>query len=617
MSSKIATHLSSNALKDLMTNPGKKMTVVLQVKQWIEKSMNKRKMVMAVISDGFFYAEFIIYPQIADKFSKEVKPNDILEISAVVRDKSKNLKLLYEFKKIYGDVGELIGAPIPFPENDEETAVNPHGSNEIPQSLFLDHPEEEVTMKEMDLLVNDGAGERKVVVAPVEKKREMRDSDEFYLEIANLTIYERGWKVKGRIIKKTPLREFVSRGKPGCVFNIVILDRTRTIQGSFFGDVARKFYDMLQEGKVYSFSDGIVKNATKFNSTGYKYEISFTDRSNIEEKPDDPSIPGFSFRFVTIKDIINKNQGTSVDLICVVDEIGDVRMVNLKNGEQKEVRDIVLKDDSQHKITLTLWGDATSKFKLEQDSIIILQAVTVNDYNGKRLSFFGSSTLLTKIPELKRYKELLSWRNSARNKTGDFTTLNEEREIKKMKLVSVRQMINSANQLYDSEEGSKMFFTVIVHLATLSKNPTYDACSNDNCKKKLIPNTYGGFECPKCNKTFEQAKPRFFSSCKFEDSTGSFFGSVGGEEFSKKFTGKDADELKAIVRQGDHEYFEFCKQVRFREFKLRVKATKSYYNSEERIRFHVIQATNVMDSAKFFCNEIIKMMSKMRSGVEV
>ena len=50
-----------------------------------------------------------------------------------------------------------------------------------------------------------------------------------YTEIGNLSQYDRSWIIRGRIIKKSILKTFNSKGKEGCLFNIVIVDDTREI----------------------------------------------------------------------------------------------------------------------------------------------------------------------------------------------------------------------------------------------------------------------------------------------------------------------------------------------------------------------------------------------------
>ncbi len=63
-------------------------------------------------------------------------------------------------------------------------------------------------------------------------------------------------KIKGRVIKKSELRQFRRKNdEEGYVFNIVILDKTRSIMATFYNDVAAKYYPIVKEKEVYSFSD--------------------------------------------------------------------------------------------------------------------------------------------------------------------------------------------------------------------------------------------------------------------------------------------------------------------------------------------------------------------------
>ena len=91
-------------------------------------------------------------------------------------------------------------------------------------------------------------------------KRESNIDDSF-MPIKALNSFLRDWIIKARVSVKGPLR---NTSKGGSLFNIELVDSYATqIKATFFNSAAEKFYSMLEENKVYTFSDGQIKVANK------------------------------------------------------------------------------------------------------------------------------------------------------------------------------------------------------------------------------------------------------------------------------------------------------------------------------------------------------------------
>jgi replication factor A1 len=71
--------------------------------------------------------------------------------------------------------------------------------------------------------------------------------------------------------------------------NIELIDNQGTqIQATFFNDQADKYDELLQENKVYTFSNGTVKMANqKYTSIKNDFCIVFDRNSEIKEVADD------------------------------------------------------------------------------------------------------------------------------------------------------------------------------------------------------------------------------------------------------------------------------------------------------------------------------------------
>lgn len=80
------------------------------------------------------------------------------------------------------------------------------------------------------------------------------------------------------------------------------------IQATFFNDAAEKFDSLIQENKVYLFSNGQVKLAQKkFTSIKNDYSITFDTNADVERVDDDKAIlkQGFCFtNLATIQEMV-------------------------------------------------------------------------------------------------------------------------------------------------------------------------------------------------------------------------------------------------------------------------------------------------------------------------
>lgn len=74
-----------------------------------------------------------------------------------------------------------------------------------------------------------------------------------------------------------------ARGE-GKLFNVTFMDETGEIRATAFKDEANKYFDVLQEGKVYYVSKCRVNLAKRqFSNVNNEYELTFTQESEVEE----------------------------------------------------------------------------------------------------------------------------------------------------------------------------------------------------------------------------------------------------------------------------------------------------------------------------------------------
>ena len=592
MSDHLVTHLSANIMQTLNGNCGKKHKVFAQFIKMETKSVNNKVLSTAELSDGHFSENFLIFPNIVDNFKELARPLDILEVGVVKKDSSSNFYLIFDFKVVYSNVKKVVGKPRSF----DYGAVNNEGSTAIPEEVIFGAGEEGAATNKRQNGQDEISGHK--VAYKIESDEEGDEKDHF-TEIINLNHYDRSFKIRGRVIKKSPMRTFKTKdGRDGFVFNIVIKDESRDIQVTFFNEVASKYFPVIAEGNIYSIADAEIRNAGKFNNTQNKFELSISDRTVIKRLNDIKEISTFNFKFVKLSDIEHKSEGDVLDVIALVDEPGEVKEIALRTGETKELRKIRIRDDTNYAIELSFWGQQALEAEFLRNTIVVFQDVRVKKFaNSKTLAFSQNSTFLTKIPDHPRYKEILAFKNSSKNNAENLILYSDNSATQSNTYVKISQMISDSERLQLEGDNNRAYFTIVGTLnRVIGSNIYYESCENDNCLKKVSLNMQGLYECEKCGSAFPRPRFRFMGNFKLTDDSGEFIGMASGDDIGLAIFKKPMDELAEFKQRDEKQYIDYIRDCMFGEFKVRVMAKKSVYQQNVRTQFQLIRLTPVMNA---------------------
>lgn len=96
----------------------------------------------------------------------------------------------------------------------------------------------------------------------------------------HLNSFIHDWTIRVKVITKAS-REWSNANGSGTLMNVDLMDEYGTmIQGTFFKEMALKYNEILQEGKVYVMSGGTVKlQQKKFTSIPHECAITFNEYS--------------------------------------------------------------------------------------------------------------------------------------------------------------------------------------------------------------------------------------------------------------------------------------------------------------------------------------------------
>ncbi|XP_031638224.1 replication protein A 70 kDa DNA-binding subunit-like [Contarinia nasturtii] len=150
---------------------------------------------------------------------------------------------------------------------------------------------------------------------------------------------------------------------------------------------------MIEVDKVYFFSKGQLKPANKqFSNIPNDYELTLSSDSMIQEcKEDLDDVPTVKYDFILIDKISDKQPNTIVDVIGVCRQIGELQAFTAKStGKELKKRDIILVDNTDASVNLTLWDIEAENFNDHGQPVKPVKGGRLSEFvGGKSISMVG------------------------------------------------------------------------------------------------------------------------------------------------------------------------------------------------------------------------------------
>ncbi len=234
-------------------------------------------------------------------------------------------------------------------------------------------------------------------------------SSEYYTPIKTLNTFNMDWKIKARVTKKYPLKEWRNAKGQGFLLNIELVDSLGTeIQGTFFNDQAKKFDEVMKQGRVYLISGGQIKMANKkFTSIPNDHCISFDRNTEVQETPEDTEIQHQSYNFITLDKVETLPTQKPVDVIGIIHQMFPTTQVTLKSGKTVDKKSVTMADKSQVLIEATLWDSnarEAESFKVGQ--VMALKNAQIHEFNQSRSLSCWDKTHVAGNPDVPETKVL-------------------------------------------------------------------------------------------------------------------------------------------------------------------------------------------------------------------
>jgi replication factor A1 len=428
-----------------------------------------------------------------------------------------------------------------------------------------------------------------------------------FTPIASLNMYQSRWTIRARVTTKSDVRTWSNARGEGSLFSIELLDSSGVdVKATFFKEAVDKFYTMIEEGKVYTFSGGRMKVANmQYNTCKSNFEITFDQNAEIHLDNDAGDIRRHNYDFVpNIAHLEQVEPNKTVDVLAIVKSVGEpTRLVSKKTGNELTKCDMTLVDDSGVEINMTLWGDkangAPSEFA--NNPVVAFRRCRVSDFGGKSLSLSGSADIRPDDVAEQVHRLEQWWNNggssgvgtkslssSGGSGSGSVAPFNERLDI-----ASIKEKHMGYNEKPD-------WLTFKGTISFIKKDKEggawYPACGNagDPCKNmyKVTQTTDGQWFCEKCGQNFEKPVRRWIFSATVEDDTGStwvsFFNPQAETLLGGETTADMAYEQFMEHNQDQDGYDSLFHKATHTEWVFKCKVKSEMVNDEQRVKTSVM-----------------------------
>jgi replication factor A1 len=439
--------------------------------------------------------------------------------------------------------------------------------------------------------------------------------------ISQLNMYQNRWTIKGRVVAKSDIRTWSNAKGEGSLFSVEFLDSSSMdIRATMFKEAVDKFYNMMQVGQVYTISGGRLKVANmQYNTCKSQYEMTLDQNAEIHLVDDAGDIETQSFDFVKIAALEQVEEKKNVDILAIVQEIGEVQsLTSKKTGKELQKCDLTLMDDTGVQVRLTLWGSQATNAKttIGLRKVVAFRRARVSDFGGKSLS--GGDGVFVE-PEIPETEALQQWWESQGSRSRAVKSLSTSGGAGgKMDAFADRKSIadiKNQNLGYNNEKGD--FISFKAQFSFLKKDKEggawYTACPNKDepCRNrcKVTQTTDGNWQCDRCHGTYPTCTRKWIFSATVADDTSTTWVSIFDDQAMPLFGGATADDVFAQYENQDL-YDGYFAKAAHTEWVIKCRVRNEIVNDEPRLKAQIVRLDPVDYAAE--CQELLGALEKMQ-----
>lgn len=397
--------------------------------------------------------------------------------------------------------------------------------------------------------------------------------------------YAHKWTIKARCSHKGDIKHWHNKNGEGKLFSCNFLDESGEIRATGFNDAVDQWYELLQEGGVYYVSTCRVGLAKKqFSNVNNDYELTFEKDTMIEKAEDNEGVPQVRYNFTTISDLQSVEKDTTIDVIGVLQDVGEVsEIVSKTTSKPYSKRELTLVDNTGFNVRLTIWGNSAQNFSATPECVCAFKGVKVSDFGGRSLSLLSSGSM-TIDPDIDEAYKLKGWYDGA-GRSEQFQS-----HANTMSAAAAtsggKNATKTIAQVRDENLGmgdeTDWFSTKATIIYVKQENVAYPACLSDGCNKKVIETNPGEWRCEKCNATFDHPDYRYIMSLNVSDHTGQIWLSCFNEA-GEMIMGVKANELMQWKEEGEErKVTEAFANANCQTFVFKCKARMDTFQDQQR-----------------------------------
>ena len=442
--------------------------------------------------------------------------------------------------------------------------------------------------------------------------------------ISSLNPYQNRWTIKARVTAKSDVRTWHNTRGEGKLFSVDLLDaQGGQIRATMFNDAVDKFFPLLAIDGVYTLSKGLLKPANKkFSLLPNDYELTLNADADIHFVEDDASIEQQRFNFQSIEQIGHKQENEFADVIGIVQSVSPLSHITSK-ATQKELtkRTVMLCDDTQLSIELTLWGEQAERHNeavLDNHPVLAIKNCKISNFGGKTLSTTFNSQLFLSPPDRPEAVRLQQWWaaqggqvqfQALSTRTGGTGggSINPSEARRELAAIKDEHLGNALDEKGDTRPDFLLVKATVSKIShEFSKPPWYNACGK--CNRK-VTGSDGSWHCENCNVTHEKCEQRYILSMLVADPSSGVWLHAFNDQ-AAHIVQVAAGDVNSLHASGDELSFNRVFDDRlFGQYlmKLKVKVEMQMEQKKQRITVVAVQPIDFRQEAKFMLAEIDKM----------
>ena len=447
-------------------------------------------------------------------------------------------------------------------------------------------------------------------------KNENINIKKYYTLLKELTTFSRDFILLVRILKKSEIKIFETRNinntniltGQGKLFYFIVLDKEgNEMQCTCFNKSVDKFYNLIEENKIYEIKGGYVKiNDKKYTRIKSDYKIVLDENSTITRKKEDNSIVKINhLNIINISDLQNLKIYTIVDICAVVLESTEIVVKSTKNGLQP-LKKVILGDTSKYKVELSLWR-MHSQTNIKIGDILLINNVKIGEYKGRNLSTFEETSIKINPSPTKENKEYALYINNLKqfieeNKEGVFKKSDFFSDFEKLYQHKLQkyQEENNFNSIYisdilkslDENENQNNCYKITATVTQIIHNEKnfYIGCNDKMCKKKLLYDFIKKeYHCPGCGKKTKKLTYYYTLNLRIKDASYEFWIDIFGKTAENIMLCSAEEYKNYLQRRNKIKLQEITNRIEFKTFYFWIRPKVQIYNNISKKKLYTIK----------------------------